>query len=94
MKIINKKIMSAIEATIVIMFNTMTVHAATLQDVNNEVSKWVQRVGGLIMFIGVIKLAQAFKDEEANKKAGAASVIFAGFLIILICTDLIPLLGI
>lgn len=68
----------------------INVYAATWADVNNAVAPLARKVGGFIMFMGAIKLAESIKNEDSSAKAGAVNLLFAGFLIMLVCTDLFP----
>lgn len=72
--------------------SNIIVVGATLQDLNREASDFVTHVGAFIMFIGALKIAESVKSDDPNAKAGGAGLLFAGFLVILICTNLIPLL--
>lgn len=73
-------------------FINMMVVGATLQDLNREASDFVFKLGGLIMFMGALKIAESFKNDDPSTKVGGVGLLFAGFLVMLICSDLIPLL--
>lgn len=63
---------------------------ATWEDVNNEIAPLASKVGGFMMFMGAIKLAESIRTEDSSTKAGAVNLLFAGFLVMLVCTDLFP----
>jgi hypothetical protein len=49
---------------------------------------WIQRVGGIVAFIGAIKLALAIRTEEITEKIQALGILISGFLIISAVTTL------
>ncbi len=44
-------------------------------------STWITRIGGLIAFIGAIKLAISIKDDNAKEQLPAILVMVSGFMI-------------
>jgi hypothetical protein len=49
---------------------------------------WIQRVGGIVAFIGAIKLALAIRTEELTEKIQALGILISGFLIVSAVTTL------
>lgn len=54
--------------------------------------KWIPRLGGVLMFIGAIEFAIAYKNEDANSKTNATRLLAAGAMVIAIPTALASLL--
>lgn len=44
-------------------------------------STWIGRVGGLVAFIGAIKLALSIKNDDAREQIQAALIMVSGFMI-------------
>lgn len=53
---------------------------------------WIPRIGGVLMFIGAIEFAIAYKNEDANSKTNAVRLLAAGAMVIAIPTALASLL--
>lgn len=49
---------------------------------------WLSRIGGIIAFIGAIKLALAIKDDHTREQTGAILMMVSGFMIITAVNDL------
>lgn len=48
---------------------------------NITLSTWIARVGGLVAFIGAIKLALSLKNEDAREQIQAAMITVSGIMI-------------
>lgn len=46
---------------------------------------WVQRIGGVIGFIGAIQFGMAFKNDDADGKTRGLMTLASGFIVIAIC---------
>lgn len=65
------------------------VHAAPDADaawntVMEFVLTWVPRLGGVLLFIGAIEFAIAYKNEDSNSKTNATRLMIAGAMVIAI----------
>lgn len=49
---------------------------------------WIGRIGGLIAFIGAVKLAVSIKSEDAKEQFAALMTMVAGFMIIVAVNDM------
>lgn len=46
---------------------------------------WVQRIGGVVAFIGAIQFGLAFKNDDADGKTRGLMTLASGFIVIAIC---------
>lgn len=51
-------------------------------------STWLSRIGGLVAFVGAIKLALSLKDDHSKDMTAAILVMVAGFMIKAAVSDL------
>ena len=49
--------------------------------VMDYISKWMPRLGGVVIFIGAIEFALAFKSEDAEGKTKGMRTIIAGAMV-------------
>ena len=45
-------------------------------------SKWISRIGGIVAFIGAVKLAISVKSDDAKEQFTALMTMVAGFMIV------------
>ncbi|MBE5877245.1 MAG: hypothetical protein E7290_10215 [Lachnospiraceae bacterium] len=50
----------------------------------NEIKKWVNRLGAVIIFVGGIMFALGWKSDDAEQKSKGISTVIAGGLVIAI----------
>ena len=98
-KMENKK--NKIRAIInVIAINVITmptyVHAADADAAWNTTMeflvKWIPRLGGVLLFIGAIEFAIAYKNEDSNSKTNAVRLMVSGAIVIAVPVSLKSLL--
>jgi hypothetical protein len=46
---------------------------------------WVQRIGGVIAFVGAIQFGMAFKNDDADGKTRGLMTLASGFIVVAIC---------
>jgi hypothetical protein len=51
-------------------------------------SQWIGRSGGMVAFIGAVKLALSIKSEDAREQVQALLVMVSGFMIVAAVTNL------
>lgn len=47
--------------------------------------KWIQRVGGVVAFVGAVMFALAIKNNDAEQKQAGLLTIVAGFAVMAVC---------
>lgn len=68
--------------------------AASWNQVMNFIIEWVPRLGGVLLFLGGIEFALAYKNEDANAKTNATRLMISGAMVIAIPVALSSLLQI
>lgn len=59
--------------------------AASFDTVVAFIVTWVQRIGGVIAFVGAIQFGMAFKNDDADGKTRGLMTLASGFIVIAIC---------
>ena len=59
--------------------------AGSFNSVVSFIVTWVQRIGGVIGFIGAIQFGMAFKNDDADGKTRGLMTLASGFIVIAIC---------
>lgn len=59
--------------------------AGSFDTVVDFIVTWVQRIGGVIGFIGAIQFGMAFKNDDADGKTRGLMTLASGFIVIAIC---------
>lgn len=62
--------------------------SAEWNTIMNYVLTWIPRIGGVVMFIGAIEFALAFKTEDAEGKTKGMRTVVAGAMVIGIAVSL------
>ena len=79
----------------------LTAPATVFADVDAEASwnlvmnfllTWIPRLGGVLLFLGGVEFAIAYKNEDANAKTNATRLMIAGAMVIAIPVALKSLL--
>lgn len=68
--------------------------AAAWNQVMNFITEWIPRLGGVLLFVGGIEFALAYKNEDANAKTNATRLMISGAMVIAIPVALSSLLQI
>lgn len=59
--------------------------AGSFDTVVSFIVTWVQRIGGVIGFIGAIQFGMAFKNDDADGKTRGLMTLASGFIVIAVC---------
>lgn len=63
----------------------VTNDAGSFDTVVSFIVTWVQRIGGVIGFIGAVQFAMAFKNDDSDGKTKGLMTLASGFIVIAIC---------
>ena len=61
--------------------------------IQGTLSTWIERLGGMVVFVGGIMFALGWKRDDADQKSQGVSTIIAGALVVAITASINTFLG-